>query len=75
MKSKKNGEFAYIFVSGVLDDCKKRSEDFKDLDSKLDGMLRVLIQNTTSEIINQKTHSNDSSETMEKKLKRALSNF
>lgn len=51
MKSKKNGEFAHIFIQGLLDECIKKEDDKFEIEKNLEQAFRNIIQNTTLEIM------------------------
>ncbi len=39
MKSKKNGEFAHLFVQSVIEESVRCGEEYRDIDSKLEQQL------------------------------------
>jgi hypothetical protein len=39
-KSKKNGELAHIFVSGLLEECTRRDEEKNDIELKMEMAIR-----------------------------------
>ena len=51
MKSKKNGEFAHVFIQGLLEECTKREDERGDLDIKLENAVRSIIMSSTLEIL------------------------
>ena len=65
MKSKKNGEVAHIYISGVLEDIKRRDEERNNLDAKLEDAFKKLIMQTTKELMGE-------GQIIEKKLKKSL---
>ncbi|CDW72990.1 leucine rich repeat family protein [Stylonychia lemnae] len=66
LKSKKNLEFAHIYVLGLIDDCTRKEEDKSDIDSKLEKVVKNIINTTTMELIGD-------SYQMERKLHEGIS--
>ncbi len=54
-------------MSGLIEEGTRRDEESGELEKKLEGALRVLIANTTNELI-----GGIGSEGLEKKLKKAI---
>jgi len=66
LKSKKNLEFAHIYVLGLIDDCTRKEEDKSDIESKLEKAVKNIINTTTNELIGD-------SYQMERKLHEGIS--
>jgi len=67
VKSKKNGEFAHLFVTGIVEECTKKEDERDELDKKLELAVKNIIYQTTVELMG------GDADQMEKKLKKAVS--
>lgn len=66
MKSKKNGEYAHVYIMGVMEDCNKKDEERYEIDSKLEEAFKDIIYTTTMELLGEPG-------CLEKKMKKAVS--
>ena len=51
MRSKKNLEFAHVFVMGLVDDCVRRESEKAEMEVRLEQALRQIVYTTTAELI------------------------
>lgn len=59
LRSKKNLEFAHVYVVGLVEDCTKREEDKADLEGKLEKVVKQIIQSTTLELMGLEQEDED----------------
>ena len=51
LKSKKNLEFAHIYVMGLVDECIKREADKLQAEARLELAIRQIVYSTTAELL------------------------
>lgn len=53
MRSKKNLEFAHVYVMGLVDECVKRESEKAQIEARLEQAIRHIVYTTTAELIGE----------------------
>jgi hypothetical protein len=51
VRSKKNLEFAHVYVMGLVDDCVRRESEKAEIEIRLEQALRQIVFTTTAELL------------------------
>jgi hypothetical protein len=51
VRSKKNLEFAHVYVMGLADDCVRRESEKAEIEIRLEQALRQIVFTTTAELL------------------------
>ena len=65
LKSKKNLEFAHIYVMGLIEESTKKEEDKAEIEQRLEKAVKQIINTTTLELMGESCN-------MERKLQEGI---
>jgi hypothetical protein len=51
LKSKKNLEFAHVYVMGLVDECVRRESEKVQIEARLELAIRQIVYSTTAELL------------------------
>ena len=63
LKSKKNLEFAHVYVIGMIEECTRREQEKREIERELERAIRHIVLSTTTELLGD---NEDPEETLER---------